>query len=180
MVRLPHNRGGAKPFPFHEWSSDQENKMKFGLKCWLAAALLAMTPMVTPNAPTNDLAAQEYVPGAGYVAEDEWYDPSDWFDGNDVEIEDYYEGDADAYADYDEVYDDDYVDDYYDYDYDDDYYYDDDSLYDDYYYGLDDGYDFDDYWDGYEEGYEEGYYDNYYTSDWYDDDVVFDDWYDAY
>lgn len=110
--------------------------MTFGLNRWLCVIVLA-----TPLLVAGNLSAQDYVPGAGYIAEDEWYDPSDWFDGNDLETEDYYDGDADAYAD-----------DYYydDYDFDDHYgdgYGDYDNYYTDDWY--DDGGDFDDWYDTY-------------------------------
>lgn len=84
------------------------------------------------------------------VNEDEWYDPSDWFDGNNIEYDDTYD-----YDPYDYTYTNGY--DYgYDWDYWDDYY---------------DAYDWDDY-NGYSawDGYSSSYWDRY---DW--DDTLNDD-----
>ena len=93
---------------------------------WLMLSLLCGTLLVAP------ILAPLTAPAYGVEVEDEeWYDPSDWFDGDEVEYE--YEDDYDDY-------DDDY---YYDDDYDDGYYYDGDYYTDEW---GDDG-DFAEWWD---------------------------------
>lgn len=91
----------------------------------------------------------EWDSSTGYH-EEEWYDPSDWFnDDNDIDYEaDYYDGyDPDYYSadDYDYT-----SDDYQMYGYEGD-----DSMYYPDYYGYD-----------------------YYTNDWYDNEPGFDSWWD--
>lgn len=69
------------------------------------------------------LAATAAGPSYAAVNEDEWYDPSDWFDGNNIEYDDTYDYDPYDYtytSGYDYGYDWDYWDSYYDaYDWDD-------------------------------------------------------------
>jgi hypothetical protein len=122
----------------------------------LGVPLLALSFVVaasTAPAPSQADEAWEWDPTRGYH-EEEWYDPSDWFDDDTgIDYEDDYYGtywddwryDYTGY-DYDpydaDVYDGTYVDEY------------DDYGYDDYDYGYD-----------------------YYTGDWYDDEPDFDNWY---
>ncbi len=111
-------------------------------KHWTAlAVLLAIGLAIAPVAPAQDIE----------VEEQEWYDPSDWFDDSpDVEY-DWWEDE------YEYEYDDDWGDDD-GYDYDDDW-------------GYDYGYDYDDDW-----GYNYGYDYDYWTDDWYDDEGVWENW----
>jgi len=127
---------------------------KFSMR-WLVVmvALVAMAFVVQPVS----VMAQgdyEYEPGEG-LHEEEWYDPSDWFDvDDDIDYE---------YDWYDYTYNYPYV---YDYDYDYDYY----DLYED-----DWGYEED--FRGYDDEVELEYEYDYYTDDWYLDEVEFEEWY---
>lgn len=126
------------------------NRLSHWAVTMLAAAGLALFAAASPAAAQYDEEVQEeiregdfedleYEPGEG-LHEEEWYDPSDWFDvspGISYENDGYY---GDSYW-YDDDY---YSDDYYDYDeygYDDDYFYDRRSWYDEDYYTND-------WWDG--------------------------------
>lgn len=117
-----------------------------------------------------------------YFEEEEWYDPSDWFDGDNYEVnDDYYE---DAYGFNTDT--GDYYGDWYEWGYGDDYvgnpyyanrpYYGSDyPYYGNEYYEYD--YDYDDefgldYW-----GPDLNEYPHYFTDDWYDDNSLFNDWY---
>jgi hypothetical protein len=130
---------------------------------WKPTPLLAvwMIPALCLMFAGQQAAAQRYVPGEGYVAEEEWYDVGDWFDGNNWEYEDDY--DEDLYSDRNDLAGDEYEDDFDAPDYAEDATYGD--LYND-----DDGF----YADN-----ADAYYDNYYTSDWYDESA-FGDWYDDF
>ncbi len=126
------------------------------VKLTVGAVSLAMLLALAPSAA---LAQDEYGYGA---SEEEWYDPSDWFDGDEIDYEDEYEygydedewfeGDYDAYDDNAYDYDDEWGEDNYD-------------VYD---YGYDDGA-----YDAYDYG-----YDTYYTDTWYDEEDSFFEWYD--
>ena len=119
---------------------------------WLM--MLSGLALVT-TVPMSSLAhAQVYKPGIGYVEEDEWYDPSDWFDGNRSEIEDlrgddYWEDEYSSNAGWDNP-----VAGPYEYEY-----------------NVEDGQVV---WD---ERDERDTWDNYYTNDWFDDEPDFDNWY---
>lgn len=115
----------------------------------------------------------EYEPGEG-LHEEEWYDPSDWFDfdeGVEYEQDDwsYYDYDWGGYDTWYDGYDEGWYDDGYVYDdtwYDDEYWYEDEDWYDPYVY--DDLWYYDDHYvyDGdYDAWYERGTWDDYYTSD---------------
>ena len=115
----------------------------------LMAALVAVAFLVQPVATMAQ--DYEYEPGEG-LHEEEWYDPSDWFDvDDDIDYE---------YDWYDYTYNYPYV-----YDYDDDYGYW-DPYEDEWEYG-DDDFVWDDDWE----------YD-YYTEEWWEDEPDFDVWYD--
>jgi hypothetical protein len=107
-----------------------------------------------------DWGEYEWDPSTG-LHEEEWYDPSDWFDDDEgVEYEDYGPLGRDDRG-------------YYDYGYDYGLY--DGYTYWDYGYGYDDyGYDYDYGWD-----FDAGDEDNYHTDDWDETNDAFGDWYDA-
>lgn len=110
-------------------------------------ALAAMAFVIQPvSAMAQDY---EWEPDEG-LHEEEWYDPSDWFDiDDDIDFE---------YDWYDYTYNYPYV---YDYDYD---------------YGYWAPYE--DEWEYYDDGIKYEYEYDYYTGDWYLDEVEFDEWYD--
>lgn len=87
----------------------------------IAAPLLTIGLLVVPftlfATPVQADDQYEWDPTSGYH-EEEWYDPSDWFNEEDQQVEyedmyngDYYDGDVTAYDEYDEQ--DDYGSDYY-------------------------------------------------------------------
>lgn len=122
---------------------------------WILAATILV--FLTPVILAQETWEYEWEEGEGYH-EEEWYDPSDWFDvpGEGISYEN-------GWTDYG-YYDDYYYDDYYDYGYDTGYDYYDDTWTNGEYYNGDDWFD-------------TGY--DYYTDDWYDYDDSFTDWYDT-
>jgi hypothetical protein len=128
--------------------------------------------MLTATVPAQDWDDYEWDPTWG-MHEEEWYDPSDWFDTDEgVEYEDYGWLGTDDYAyDYDSGVYDGGVYDAYDYDYDPwegEYEYEWEEPYGEYEYEYDP-------WEGEEEL---EFQENYYTDDWYEYDDEFNDWYD--
>ena len=135
----------------------------------LIRLLMTTTPLLLVSMLASPLQAQDYVPGIGMVEEDEWYDPSDWFDGNELETEDIYGQYGDYEYDYNYETNQYVVDereetatDYYENELLGDELYDDSIYQDEYYEDADDYYYYDD-------EYGEEYYDNLYTSDWYEE-----------
>jgi len=122
----------------------------------LSPALLAAAGMAVsaPALQAQDREHYEWEPGTG-SHEEEWYDPSDWFDDDSgfrgVDYEEYGPGQYDP-GDYDY-----YNDDYYEYDEDDYYAYEDDYYDDDYE------------WEPGTGSHEEEWYD---PTDWFDDDYA--------
>ncbi len=121
------------------WNAAMRTRFFKTLYAMLAAAVLLQAPAITSTAL-----------GDYYLEREEWYDPSDWFNGTDYEWE----------------YDDDDDDGYYGASYYDDGYADDDWFYDSYDTGYD-YYDTDDYGD-YTNDY---YYNDYDYADAYDYDL---------
>lgn len=130
---------------------------------WLLQTI-GLVMLTTMLLPTTQASAQNYDQG---TATEEWYDVTDWFDGDDHDQADY---------DYDSSYDSSYDSDYETYD----------SSYSDDYQGYHTGYgshsDTLDQYDNYsDDGYQNdrGYdSDHYYTNDWYERQSDFDSWYD--
>ena len=123
-------------------TNEKKRAMLIAAICGLSLSLCSFADTAHAQ---NEGESMEWEPGEG-LHEEEWYDPSDWFDDD-------FDGISGPDTDYEYDYDYGWTD--YDYDYDGDYY----ATYDDYTYDSDWWYDADR--SIYNHGYYDGYYDGY-------------------